>query len=124
MPPGGRRGSILVGAEDFSVGLEVPFPFESLAPELAAAGPPDVAAAEPLPEAVESDVPLAVVGFAAVEPAEPVSTGDEDAELEPVICSEPGPNQQPTPAVSFTFVLPPHNHPLYTAHRRRPWPSC
>ena len=93
MPPGGRRGSILVGAEDFSVWLAVLVPFESVPPELAAAVPPDVAAAEPLSEAVDSAFPPAVLEATAFDPVEPVSFGDVDDELEPVISSEPDPNQ-------------------------------
>lgn len=73
-----------VGAEDFWVGLEVPLPFESVAPELAAAVPPDVEAAEPLCESVDDAFPLSVLGVVAVDPTEPVSAGDADAELDPV----------------------------------------
>ena len=71
-----------MGAEDVSVVLELPVAFESGPPELAADFSPDVAAAERLPEALDSVVPLAVLEAAAVDPA--------DAELEPVIFSEPG----------------------------------
>lgn len=111
MPPGGRRGSILVGAEDFSVGLDVPVPFELAAPELAAAVPPDVAAADSLPEVLDSLVPLAVLAVAAVDPMEPVSTGDADVELEPVISSEPDPDQQtnkwcPSPSSCRLMIIP------------------
>lgn len=71
-----------MGAEDDSVTLEVPVAFESVPPELAVDFFPDVAAAEPLPEALDSVVPLAVLEAAAVDPA--------DAELEPAIFFEPG----------------------------------
>lgn len=111
-----------VGAEDFSVELEVPLPFESVAPELAAAVPPDVEAAEPLCELVDSAFPLAGLGFVAVDPTELVSAGDADAELDPVRFLSASSRSRTKQAVSLTFVLPPHHQSLYITYRRRPWP--
>ena len=84
-----------MAAEDFLAVLELPLVLEPLAPELAAAGPPDVAAAEPLPKAVDSAAPLAVLDAAAVGSTEPVFFVDADAdtELEPMMSSQPNPNQ-------------------------------